>query len=58
MSLYIKLGFHKDDKMLKYYLNGGDAYRLKLWVDRPEIIEKFSSVQKVIEDVATLAIVN
>eukprot|EP00601_Ochromonadales_sp_CCMP2298_P002713 CAMPEP_0173188090 /NCGR_PEP_ID=MMETSP1141-20130122/11072_1 /TAXON_ID=483371 /ORGANISM="non described non described, Strain CCMP2298" /LENGTH=160 /DNA_ID=CAMNT_0014112001 /DNA_START=137 /DNA_END=616 /DNA_ORIENTATION=+ len=31
LSLYTKLGFAKDEKMAKYYLNGGDAYRLKLW---------------------------
>lgn len=24
--------------MVKYYLNGGDAYRLKLWVDRPSAL--------------------
>jgi ribosomal protein S18 acetylase RimI-like enzyme len=34
LSLYMKLGFVKDEKMNKYYLNGGDAYRLKLWVDK------------------------
>jgi len=28
------LGFLKDDRMTKYYLNGGDAFRLKFWVDR------------------------
>lgn len=33
-NLYRKLGFAKDDKMCKYYLNGGDAYRLKLWIDK------------------------
>lgn len=24
--------------MVKYYLNGGDAFRLKLWVDRPSAL--------------------
>jgi len=24
----------KEEKMTKYYLNGGDAYRLKLWIDK------------------------
>ena len=38
LSLYTRLGFVKDDKMVKYYLNGGDAYRLKLWVDRPSAL--------------------
>lgn len=23
----------RDEKLTRYYLNGGDAYRLKLWVD-------------------------
>lgn len=36
--MYTRLGFVKDDKMVKYYLNGGDAYRLKLWVDRPSAL--------------------
>lgn len=22
--------------MTKYYLNGGDAFRLKLWIDKPQ----------------------
>lgn len=30
----MKLGFVKEEKMSKYYLNGGDAYRLKLWIDK------------------------
>jgi peptide alpha-N-acetyltransferase len=29
-SLYTKLGFQKDKLLLRYYLNGGDAWRLKL----------------------------
>ena len=33
-ALYSKLGFVKDEKMSKYYLNNGDAYRLKLWIDK------------------------
>lgn len=27
------MGFYKDNYMTKYYLNGGAAYRLKLWID-------------------------
>lgn len=30
--LYERLGFVRDKKLPKYYLNGGDAYRLKLWL--------------------------
>lgn len=29
-NLYTKLGFQKDKLLLRYYLNGGDAWRLKL----------------------------
>lgn len=37
LSLYDKLGFVRDEKLTRYYLNGNDAYRLKMWVDkRPE----------------------
>nr|CCA20698.1 acetyltransferase (GNAT) family protein putative [Albugo laibachii Nc14] len=32
MRLYENLGFVRDERLVKYYLNGGDAYRLKLWV--------------------------
>ena len=27
-----KLGFRSDKRLPKYYLNGSDAYRLKLWL--------------------------
>lgn len=30
--LYENLGFVRDKKLPKYYLNGGDAFRLKLWL--------------------------
>ena len=36
LGLYQRLGFIRTDKMAKYYLNGGDAFRLKLVVD-PEL---------------------
>lgn len=32
MKLYEKLGFIRDRILYKYYLNGSDAYRLKLWL--------------------------
>lgn len=31
-KLYENLGFLKDKRMTRYYLNGSDAYRLKLWL--------------------------
>lgn len=31
LNLYTKLGFSKNERLNKYYLNGVDAYRLKLW---------------------------
>jgi len=31
LNLYYNLGFIRDKFLPMYYLNGGDAYRLKLW---------------------------
>eukprot|EP00753_Platysulcus_tardus_P010711 PLAT2986.1.p1 GENE.PLAT2986.1~~PLAT2986.1.p1 ORF type:complete len:178 (-),score=51.23 PLAT2986.1:95-628(-) len=33
LSLYSRLGFLRDRRLKKYYLNGGDAFRLTLWLD-------------------------
>jgi peptide alpha-N-acetyltransferase len=35
LSLYEKLGFIRDKRLCRYYLNGGDAFRLKLWFTSP-----------------------
>lgn len=43
LRLYTKLGFFKDDYMSKYYLNGNDAYRLKLWIDRPPVSDMITT---------------
>ncbi len=32
LALYERLGFVRDKRLHKYYLNGHDAYRLKLWL--------------------------
>ncbi|GBG26488.1 N-alpha-acetyltransferase 30 [Hondaea fermentalgiana] len=32
MRLYENLGFYRDKRLCKYYLNGVDAFRLKLWL--------------------------
>ncbi|RLN93279.1 hypothetical protein BBJ28_00012582 [Nothophytophthora sp. Chile5] len=32
IRLYENLGFVRDERLVKYYLNGGDAFRLKLWL--------------------------
>ncbi|KAJ3272403.1 hypothetical protein HDV01_005586 [Terramyces sp. JEL0728] len=32
LKLYEKFGFVRDKKLNRYYLNGEDAYRLKLWL--------------------------
>lgn len=32
LSLYEKLGFIRDKRLFRYYLNGVDAFRLKLWL--------------------------
>ena len=28
----------KDERLARYYLNGGDAFRLKLWIDDQAMI--------------------
>eukprot|EP00127_Corallochytrium_limacisporum_P006839 Clim_evm54s236 gene=Clim_evmTU54s236 len=35
IALYEKLGFVRDKRLFTYYLNGADAYRLKLWLTSP-----------------------
>ena len=32
LALYGRLGFVRDKRLIRYYLNGGDAFRLKLWL--------------------------
>lgn len=32
LRLYENLGFARDERLVRYYLNGGDAFRLKLWL--------------------------
>jgi len=34
--LYERLGFVREELMVRYYLNWGDAYRLRLWFDNEE----------------------
>eukprot|EP00966_Prymnesium_polylepis_P209395 4850666-Prymnesium_polylepis.2 len=35
LRLYEGLGFVRDKRLHRYYLNGNDAYRLKVWFKRP-----------------------
>jgi peptide alpha-N-acetyltransferase len=32
LRLYERLGFIRDKRLPRYYMNGNDAYRLKVWV--------------------------
>jgi peptide alpha-N-acetyltransferase len=49
LGLYEKLGFVRDEKLGRYYLNGGDAFRLKLWIQpTDEQIEGINSNSDVI----------
>jgi peptide alpha-N-acetyltransferase len=32
LKLYENLGFVRDKRLFRYYLNGGEAFRLKLWL--------------------------
>jgi ribosomal protein S18 acetylase RimI-like enzyme len=36
LGLYAALGFAREKRLAKYYLNGGDAFRLKLWIAEDE----------------------
>jgi len=51
LSLYERLGFTRDKRLCRYYLNGGDAFRLKLWFTSPSwddsmpVVEESSSQQ-------------
>ena len=31
-DFFIELGFSRDKRLLNYYMNGNDAFRLKLWL--------------------------
>lgn len=35
LRLYESLGFIREKRLPKYYLNGNDAYRLKCWLRHP-----------------------
>ena len=35
IALYERLGFARDKMLFRYYLNGVDAIRLKLWLKSP-----------------------
>jgi len=39
LALYEGLGFTRDKRLSRYYLNGGDAYRLKLWFTVPSWVD-------------------
>jgi hypothetical protein len=36
LSLYGRLGFIRESRLFRYYLNGSDAFRLKLYLERPD----------------------
>jgi hypothetical protein len=48
LNLYGNLGFVRDKRMIRYYLNGVDAFRLKLWLRAPADLNQ----QPATEDVA------
>jgi len=37
LHLYESLGFVRDKRLPHYYLNGNDAYRLKVWLREPDV---------------------
>ena len=38
LRLYERLGFIRQKRLPKYYLNGNDAFRLKLWIPEPKVL--------------------
>jgi len=40
LILYVGLGFARDKRLMNYYMNGNDAFRLKLWLTSEAEIEK------------------
>lgn len=40
LKLYENLGFLRDKRLYRYYLNGLDALRLKLWIDTTKKVEQ------------------
>ena len=48
LCLYEKLNFVRETRMVRYYLLGSDAFRLKLWLRTPEEIEE----QELLQDAA------
>eukprot|EP00484_Ammonia_sp_Unknown_P019021 CAMPEP_0197028452 /NCGR_PEP_ID=MMETSP1384-20130603/8140_1 /TAXON_ID=29189 /ORGANISM="Ammonia sp." /LENGTH=249 /DNA_ID=CAMNT_0042457457 /DNA_START=20 /DNA_END=769 /DNA_ORIENTATION=- len=46
LKLYEKLGFIKDYQYRNYYLNGNGAFRLKLFLSKPEPINTFNKFQQ------------
>ena len=39
LSLYEKLGFSRSKLLKRYYMNGNDAFRLKLWLTPPAEVD-------------------
>lgn len=42
LRLYGRLGFIREKRLPRYYLNGSDAFRLKLWITLPEYFHLYS----------------
>ena len=41
LRLYETLGFVRDERLINYYLNGVDAFRLKLWLSYKGVLFLF-----------------
>lgn len=39
LTLYAKLGFIREKRLANYYLNGSDAFRLKLWTTSAALLQ-------------------
>ena len=43
LNLYLALGFVKDKRLFRYYMHGGDAFRLKLVLEPPAGVDSGST---------------
>lgn len=46
LKLYESLGFAKEKRLQNYYMNGNDAFRLKLWLKLDKIVPRLSEEKK------------
>jgi len=43
---FLGLGFARDKRLQNYYMNGNDAYRLKLWLRLERLVPRLEEKEK------------